>query len=984
MSNFRLNAEQLKAVTHPEGPLLIIAGAGTGKTTVITERIKWLIEQGKAKPSEILALTFTEKAAAEMEERVDVALPIGYIQTWISTFHSFCEKVLRAEALHLGLDPAFRILSEAESYLFVKNRLFEFDLKYYRPLGNPTKFISDLITHFSRLRDEVVAPEEYLEFGAEKSGIGNRGLETDDEEWEMSNELAGAYKKYQELKIKEGVMDFADLIFYTLDLFKKRPPILARYRERFKYILIDEFQDTNFAQNELAGFLAGPSGNITVVCDDDQSIYRWRGAAVYNVLNFKKNFPGAQIVTLVKNYRSPQVLIDYAYNFIQHNNPNRLEVQEKIDKRLVSVGRRKGEKPRIIWKERVEDEAEEVAGEIKRLVEENPGISFRDCALLVRANNHALPFIQALSRLGIPYQFLGPGQLYHQPEIKDLIAYFRVLDDIGDDIALYRVLSMEWLKFDARDLALIRSYARRQNLSLFRALEKSSEIEGLGGKAQARCRKLIQMINRHLKLMAKEGPGQILYFFLKDAGLLKFYREAKSARHQRQINNISKFFDKIRAFEAQNPESLVGDFVEYLNFVISQGESPLASEIDWVDNEAVNILTFHSAKGLEFKVVFMVNLVNDRFPTRNRVDRIPLPEQLIREPIPSGDAHLQEERRLFYVGMTRSKELLYFTGAKFYGGNKRPKKLSPFVFEVMGEDIEPFLLRRDARQINLFGWRGKEEEKPMASEDGPANRSLPDFLSYSQLDTFNICPLEYKYKYVLRLPAPPSAAISFGTVMHRVLAEFYRRHAGLEVLEKKGRVAEDSRELGFEILKDLLDAYWISQGYKSRAQEEYQKAAAVKILGDFFEKFYSPDQVVKRIEFPFTIKVRGVKIRGVIDRVDELADGRIEIIDYKTGAVKRKKDVDKDLQLSLYALAAASPTILGVPLEKIKLSFIFLSEGKKISTARTEDDLRITQENIKKTLQQIHLGEFLPNPGRMCNFCPYQILCPAYRGRFKV
>src|SRR3989344_8568321 len=276
-SSLVLNKEQLEAINHKEGPLLIIAGAGTGKTTVIKERIKRLIEKKLALPREILALTFTEKAAREMEERVDVALPYGTTQMWITTFHAFGDRILRDEAISIGLDPGFKLMTQAECIIFFRKNLFHFDLEFYRPLGNPHKFIEAILTHISRLKDEDIAPYDYLSW-AEKQKEA------------QYPELARAFAKYEELKIKEGVMDFADLISNTLLLFRRRPIILKDYQKRFKYILIDEFQDTNFAQNEIALLLAGKQANITVVGDDDQAIYRFRGAAISNIIQFRNQY----------------------------------------------------------------------------------------------------------------------------------------------------------------------------------------------------------------------------------------------------------------------------------------------------------------------------------------------------------------------------------------------------------------------------------------------------------------------------------------------------------------------------------------------------------------------------------------------------------------------------------------------------------------------------------------------------------------------
>ncbi|HLC89662.1 MAG TPA: UvrD-helicase domain-containing protein, partial [Patescibacteria group bacterium] len=342
-----LNDEQKKAVTHDGGPLLIVAGAGTGKTTAITQRIGWLVEQEKCKPDEILALTFTDKAASEMEERVDRILPYGYIDLWILTFHSFAEKILQQHGLEIGLPNDFKLLNQTNQWMLVRQNLDRFDLDFYRPLGNPTKFIHALIKLFSRAKDEVVSAADYLKYAESlKLNLDNKDFIKDfidketlktlsakerkillAQEIKKTDEIANAYHVYQQLLLENNALDFGDLINYCLELFKKRPAVLAKYRQKFKYILVDEFQDTNFAQYELVKLLAAPKNNIAVVGDDDQSIYKFRGASISNILEFKKDFPKAAEIFLIKNYRSTQNILDLSYQFIVQNNPNRLEVK---------------------------------------------------------------------------------------------------------------------------------------------------------------------------------------------------------------------------------------------------------------------------------------------------------------------------------------------------------------------------------------------------------------------------------------------------------------------------------------------------------------------------------------------------------------------------------------------------------------------------------------------------------------------------------
>jgi DNA helicase-2/ATP-dependent DNA helicase PcrA len=957
----KLNKEQIEAVKHKAGPLLVIAGAGTGKTTVITERIKYLIEKDLAKPSEILALTFTEKAAREMEARVDVAMPYGYTQMWISTFHSFCDRVLRAEALHIGLDPRFKLMTGAVTTQFVRANLFKFDLKYFRSLGNPTKFVSGMLQHFSRLQDEDVAPVDYINWINSNFQTPISKLSKEEKvEIEKWKELANAYKTYEELKVKEGMMDFGDLIVKTLALFRQRPNILRQYRSKFKYILVDEFQDTNYAQNELAILLAGSgkSANITVTGDDDQSIYRFRGAAVSNIIHFRKTYPKAKVVVLSKNYRSSQEILDKAYALIQNNNPDRLESVEKIDKKLKS--QRKDVKGNVgfIHKNRVENEAEAVAKEIQRLINEEK-YDYKDFAVLVRANNHSEAFIRAFQRHGVPYQFLGPGRLFRQLEILDLISYLKVLYDFDDSVSFYRVLSIDYFDIPAKDLIRISNYAKRLNLSLYDACEQVEEIY-VADETKTKIEKLVDVINRHLKLVRKETAGQLLYFFLQDTGLLQELLNPDSAEAEKKAANISKFFDKLKTYEVDHEDASVVAVVDWIELSSELGESPKASDIDWSEVNAVNILTVHSAKGLEFPVVFLVNLVSLRFPTMERREQIPIPEGLIKELLPQGDFHEQEERRLFYVGMTRARDCLYFTAADYYGEGKREKRLSPFIFEALGDEAtagEQFA--EGGQQLSFLDY------KPPEVETAVVERRLPkvhiDYLSYSQIDTFRICPLHYKLRYILKIPTPPSAALSFGSSMHAVMKDFY--------IEVKSGSKPTMR-----LFNKLLKENWISEGYTSKSHERQMNDRGKRYLSQYLKKEFDPKKLTIAHEVPFVVPLsvrknqRPLKIGGRIDRVDKLSGGEIEIVDYKTGErIPEQRYVDYDLQLTFYALAATA--IDEFPFNKkpesVKLSLYYFAVQKKITTKRTKLQLEKATSDFKCS-------------GHMfCKDCEYSLMCRA-------
>lgn len=929
-SERKLNKSQIEAIEHGEGSLLIIAGAGTGKTTVITERIKNLIREGLAKPEEILALTFTEKATKEMQERVDIAMPLSYGDMWIMTFHSFCDRILRDYALEIGLPTNFKLMTTAESIDLIRKNLFDFDLDYFRPLGNPNKFIDALLTHFSRLQDEVITTEEYLSFSKKYKN-------EDVLEIIKIKELSAAYSFYDQLKIKEGKFDFGDLITKTLELFSKRPNVLKEIQKKFKYILIDEFQDTNYAQNKLAIALAGKTQNITVVADDDQSIYRFRGASVSNVLQFKKNFKHVKEIVLSKNYRSRQEILDVSYNLIQFNNPDRLEVVSGINKKLVASCKfEKLKDPIKFIKTNTGDrEAEQVVKEIVQLTKKNK-YKYSDIAILVRANNHADPFIREMEREGIPHQFLGPSKLFEKPEIVDLISYLKVLNDPDSSEAFYRLLSSEIFSIDSLTLLRLSTRAKKKSQSLFEASLESNDPA---------IKKLMGIVAGHFKLIKSETAGFILFDYIKQIGLNeKLIKEEDLAK----ANNISKFFEKLKTYENLNKNSGVSAIVDYLELLMEVGDAPIVNEAEWSTQDAVNVLTVHSSKGLEFKAVFLVNLVSLRFPSMERHEAIPIPDALIKETLPSGDFHMQEERRLFYVGMTRAKDRLYLTAAEMYGDAKRAKKVSQFVYEALGKlaiSSKPYAVsyKKDVyanKTIHHKAYGVKHEV---------------NFLSISQIETFQTCPMHYKLRYIYKISASPLASSSFGVSIHNTLKDFFEQKT--------------------EILK-LYKNNWVEEGYENKKHKlEFFKKGESYLLG-FVKNSYDPKINTLALEQKFNFKLNGeLKIGGTIDRVDDIVGGGIEIVDYKTSAnIPTQKDVDKNLQLSVYALAASE--IYKIKPEDIKLSLYYLDTQEKFSTKRTVSDLEKVKEEILKVKDEIEKSDFKCSNHYFCQKgCEYSMFC---------
>ncbi len=952
VANKKLNDRQIEAINFGSGPLLIIAGAGTGKTTVITERIKHLIVDNNLEPNKILALTFTDKASFEMQERVDVLLPYGYTNLWIHTFHSFCDRILRDESYQIGLDPNYKQISESESVLLLRQNIFNLGLDNFRPLGNPTKFLDALLTHFSRLKDEDISPKEYLTWARKQK---------DPEEQKHYLELAISYDAYEKLKVKESLMDFSDLISNTLLLFRTRPNVLKRYQDQFKFVLVDEFQDTNFAQNELAILLAGDDKNITVVADDDQSIYRFRGAAVSNVLQFKKNFPKTKIITLTDNYRSTQTILDSAYSLIQNNNPNRLEIVEKIDKKLKSHSKAKETEIEFIHEKRSEDEADKIAITIQNLTKKK--YEYKDIAILVRANNHAQTLTTAFQRRRIPYQFLGPGYLFQQEEIKDLIAYLSFLTNPSDSVALFRVLSMDIFGISYVDLIYLFNFAKKKNLSLFEALSEIGQKLLVKQVTQEKLIRFKEMAMKHLEKSKKEPAGQILYYFLVDSGIFTTLMETNSVKEERKVQNIAKFFDRIKNFETERKDANIFSLVEWLNLMLQMGDSPTAADIDLRDRNAVNILTVHSSKGLEFDVVFLVNLVSDRFPTRERSEKIPIPVGIIKEDLPPDtDFHLEEERRLFYVGLTRAKEKLYLTCADYYGTGKRAKKLSPFIYEALPKLKETEEVKLRSEQLSLTEILSVyKKSKESDEEKQPLKIS---YITFSNLQMFDICPLHYKAKVMINIPTPISGVQSFGISLHNTLFRFYK-------------LIQNGEKVNQIKLQNLLYEEWINEGYENKTHETERFVQAENILNEFYKKENKKFSKPVGLELPFSFILKnGVKVFGKIDRVDKKGKG-IEIIDYKTGQDNPKAATAHELQLAIYALAATrvKDEILNRKPEEITLTLHFLEGNTKKSMNFTKVDLDKLEDELIEKIGEIKKSDFKCSGNVLCINCEYKMLC---------
>ena len=991
-----LNPDQLRAVTHDDGPLLVVAGAGTGKTQVITRRIAWLIATRRARPVEILGLTFTDKAADEMQLRVDQLVPYGYTDTAISTFHAFGDRLIREFAFELGLPPDVRVLSRAEVVIFLREHLFDLELDQYRPLGDPTRFLSALATLFSRCKDEDVSPEAYLahaEWLASQAVVAAaEDVSAATETARRQLELARAYRRYQDLLAASGFIDFGDQVALALRLVRESAAVRSQIQARFQYVLVDEFQDTNRAQSELVALVAQPHRNVTVVGDDDQSIYKFRGAAISNILEFQERYRGARIVVLRRNYRSLQPILDASHRLVRFNDPDRLEVRSNISKRLRPE--RLHEDPPPVRLEAFATGAEEadwIASEIRRRVER--GAPPRDHAILVRANAGADSILRSLNVAGIPWRFSGTSGLYARPEVRLLLAFLRAVADLTSSVDLYAVAASDVYGLGGADLTAIVNSARRRNRSLWDVLEELDRQPGilrLAPETRAAVTKLVTDIRSYVELAHARPAGEVLYAFLRGTGLLAKLAAAETPVAEEAMENIARFFDIVRAQSALLADDRAIFVARHLQTLVEAGDDPATAAVD-PDADAVAVLTVHKAKGLEFPVVFLPGLVADRFPARSRAEPLAMPLELARETLPEGDYQLQEERRLFYVAMTRARDELILSHAADYGGS-RARRVSPFVLEALDLPLAAGAPGSGARPTTPAQRLATFAAQPPAAAASTVDLDEPLMLSYYAIDDYLTCPLKYKYAHVVRVPLAPHHAIVYGAALHKAVQEFHR-------LQARGQAMSETELFG------AFERAWSNEGFLSRDHEEARLASGRAALRRFREQQLAPDAVVPAwVEREFSFILDGNRVRGRWDRVDVepanddapmtatsdphadvvtptlplMGRERVTITDYKSSDVRdpaRARQRARDsLQLQIYAMAYEAMT--GRLPDAVQLHFL---ESGLIGRAEVDPKrLATARARIATAADGIRARDFTARPDYLsCSYCAFRDICPS-------
>ena len=987
-----LNPQQQEALKTTDGAILINAGAGSGKTKVLTNKIAYLIRKGVS-PENILALTFTDKAASEMFDRVN-ELITSYGDLTITTFHSFCKDIIHENILELKLNVAPKILDDtAQLVWFVKN-IDAFNMEHIKIGFQPVTLADELRKTISRLQDEYITYEK-LEKYVSKSEAKSRG-EEEREKLNTLKDLLKAYKAYEIYKEKNNMIDFGDMLTKTYGLLKSKPLILKKYQKQFKYILVDEYQDTNFIQLQIVNLLAGEYKNITIVGDDDQSIYSFRGSNLTNVAEFKKKYPKHKELLLEQNYRCSKNILNVTNNLISKK-------PDRIVKKLFT-NNDDGDKVVIAECRNEEEQAMYIINELSKLVKKN---NYRDIAILIRRKKDAQPILDLLTKHRIPYDFVSNTSFFREPIIKDVMAYIRIAaDPLTANVEIMRILHRDVFAIKPAEKGKFSRFAYHKKISIFEAFERLQEIK----IDQSRFSHVYGKISDLIQLKTKLNLTELIYKILFE---LDFYKHEVSLSNERNIALLNQFYKFVVDYYNLYGEDEITELIDYIEYA---SKFEIKEEHDGINN-AIQIMTLHTAKGKEFPYVFIPNLVKGKLPTNYQSDKIKIPDELNngeKTSFNESELHNQEERRLLYVGMTRAEKKLFLSYALRYGENKRDSKPSQFLEEIKHTEnpnilyqkikLDPIAIKEESvtEQIkqkyikdiisdlqrsqyttiipkimlldkiegntpsdllkdikepnygNILGQiKNGELEKEREIEQEP-------IFSASQFNTYNRCPRVYKYRYVYRIPSAPKPYFDFGGTVHSVI----------EGLSKK---VMEGEKANLELAEHLLETQWRNQGYSTEIEEKQAKNDARNIIKTFLEEEMRNQAKIIDVEKRFTIKVGGHRIQGVIDRIDKKGEDYM-IIDYKTSkTLIFENKLREDAQLLTYEMAAKE--LYGKKPKRVGLWF--LRQNRKIMIESKDEDIKKIEQKIFDTIHLIMKEEFKPTPGWECRNCDYGLLCEA-------
>lgn len=931
-----LNAEQRAAVIHDRGPLLVVAGAGTGKTQVITRRIAYLIGQDRARPDQILALTFTEKAAREMEERLYELLGWQSFQVPVMTFNAFGAELLGRFASHVGRSVRGGLLNEMQKALLLVQHIDELDLKYYGFQADMFEFVESVVSYIGRLQNAGVTPVAYAQFvDSLRSSPGDLNpLEIDEQE-----DLAGLYRLYEQVKQQTGTFDYHDQLSIPLQILKSHPNLVSRLRAEFTYVLVDEYQDTNGVQDELLRCFVEPGGNLFAVGDDDQAIYGFRGADINNILSFSQHFSLAKPAVLIQNYRSGQAILDSAYQLIVNNNPDRLEAKYGIDKQLKAQHNNSSVDYRQY--ETGLDEQREVVAEIEHRI--TSGESPASIAVLSATHAPLMAIAKLLRNKGQPYAISTTTNIFEQPEILGLWYLLKWIAMDIDETSMAHVFTGPFVRWTADQFRRLLELSRNELISV---------EEALRSQTSPAARQLCDQIDEWRGWAKDLSVSRLVFQLVFENGHdVEWRRQAEtSSRMVRVFEDLQRWLEQLQDFETvENNATLY----EYLR--VFPKPPVLENSEPQGDTGGVQLLTVHAAKGLEFETVFLIGCTHRSWSKGRGATGPEVPEGLTKTNALPPE---HEFRRLMYVAATRArKNLLVSAPAKTAGGARQ--MVSPLVEQLVGEealkkaaagrqtagnDGKIIKVMSQLQQFYPLKEVGKGRKLPFETADGWLE------LSVTSLSNYEHCPFEFYLESVLQIRRPMGPQLAFGTLLHKAFESYYR-----------SRLAGSPTSIGQ--LQSVIDEAWTDRGYERKEVADNDRRLATKTLERFYQREEQLRRQVLASEMPIKLVLPAAKlrVRGKIDAVFESAGG-VELRDFKTG--RNKTDPEKlakaaktNFQLRTYALAyqGLQNQLPG----QVVLDYVVTGiEGAADLSALI---LKNHADKLAQLADKIRAGEFAPN-----------------------
>ncbi len=934
-----LNEDQQRVVEHGDGPLLVLAGPGSGKTRVLVERFVRLVGERKAGPNEILVLAYNSDAAAEMSRRVTDRLGVGDYS--IATFHAFAKRILEEFGWMVGLPSSIRLLgSDVEKWQRLEEVLAAVRPAFFYSPTRPRREIKHLLDFIARAKQEAVPAARIAAWAeARRTGTGD----AQDLAAELYAQAASVYAALDTRYAHEGVVDYEDLILKLAEALRDSTALRMALTTRYRYVMVDEFQDTDHSQSLVLERLVPPPYNLVVVADDDQSIYRFRGASLANIVRFQRLFPDARPHELGRNYRCPPRVVDASAAFVALCAPRQA-------KRLSSA-KADGPNVRIVTAPDLISEAAWIAGECRRLVFDEQVLPV-DVAVLARAKYQLEPIAHALSNVGLPYDLRGGGNFFSRDEVKDVLAFLRAAVDPTDDLALIRLWRLPRYALSTPSRARLWAALRQAGRHVIDATDEDLSVLADDEERERFVSLLtIDVLEFAAKAHIAEAQTLVASMLERTAHVGVLARNSPLERLQAAAN-LRQFMDLVATFVGDHPGAGVSELLAFLDLAADAGVGEADAGIDL---EGIRLSSAHSAKGLQFRHVFIASAADRRFPIQARARPLELPAQLVEEDLGAANPY-DEERRLFYVAMTRASESLSITYAQsYYEGARAPSQPSRFIVDLR-RDVPGLLEELTADAVVL---------PPVRPRMTPSARPREEPLTITQLLAFSDCPRRFQYAHELRLPRLPSRAPLLGTLIHEAL-----KQASLRRIQGRDVTSAD--------LRDFLDAAWGAQRFDKLAWADLHDEAA-RMLGTYVEGDAWRDATIIDAERDFTVELVGHAFRGRFDRVERRAD-RLVIIDYKTGRSATADELRVDRQFGFYRLVAERL----YDTTDIDLEAHYLGSGNVMAVEKSAEQLDRDSKWVYAVTKGIAearaRNEFIPRPSDYnCPPCPFRIVCDEGR-----